>query len=282
MSSIIDALKKSDKNRTNESGANIDQIKFGNEPPPKSRRGFWLLVILLLLVAGGVFAWSQGWHHIAIAETKNFLGLDPTKSVFASKTETKPDAVTQISKQKNTEEKSKRNNKLTPPKPNEVKAKSIAAEQEKIAIENKRRQQVEANALRGSEKATGSDDTKTNALKIDEIEPVKSNKPTAQVDVNDAIRESELKAKQNRQDLEPTMKQDYLLVHQIDFELRKNIPPLKLNVHIYDPEPENRMVILNGVKYVTGDSIEELVSVEEINQSGVVLKFENTQFLIPK
>ncbi len=104
-----------------------------------------------------------------------------------------------------------------------------------------------------------------------------------QADKNQNVAEkAELIAQQNRKDLEPTLKQDYLLVHQIDFETRKNIPVIKLNIHIYDPDPENRMVILNGVKYATGDIIDELVTVEEINQQGVVLKFESVTFLIPK
>ena len=86
----------------------------------------------------------------------------------------------------------------------------------------------------------------------------------------------------NRKMLEPKLTQDYLLIHQIDFEIRKNIPPIKLNIHIYDPDPANRMIIMNGVKFVTGDMIEELVKVKEIVKEGVVLEFENMRFLVPK
>ncbi|VAW45185.1 hypothetical protein MNBD_GAMMA02-1037, partial [hydrothermal vent metagenome] len=81
MSSIIDALKKSDNNRTTESGANVNQIKFGNEQQPKSRRGFWLLVALLLLVVFGVFAWTQRWHHSAIAQAKSWFGSEPASQL---------------------------------------------------------------------------------------------------------------------------------------------------------------------------------------------------------
>ena len=42
------------------------------------------------------------------------------------------------------------------------------------------------------------------------------------------------------------------------------------------------MVIINGVKFITGDVIEEAITVQEINQQGVVLEFGGTTFLIPK
>lgn len=260
MSSIIDALKKSDNNRTTESGANVNQIKFGNEQQPKSRRGFWLLVALLLLVVFGVFAWTQRWHHSAIAQAKSWFGSEPASQLT-------PEPTTELT------------NKLTPPKPNEVKAKSLAVEQAQTDSDSETQQPLE---IQPSTSLSNKDDSKIEITAEDETtedQSVSSNQTDTDQDVTET---TELIAEQSRQDLEPTLKQDYLLVHQIDFEIRKNIPPIKLNIHIYDPDPENRMVILNGVKYATGDIIEELVTVEEINQQGVVLKFEGVKFLIPK
>jgi len=274
MSSIIDALKKSDNNRTNESGAHINQIKFGNESPPKSRRGFWLLVLFLLLFALGTFAWTQGWHHSALAQVQSWFGSEPTNPIDSQPSNA-------AIKQKETEKKAKPNNKLTPPKAEEVKAKSLAADE--AESDTKRKQQLEVIAARESKAlAEKTDDSDVDLTAQGEIIPVQADDPNHKGEAKETTKQAELMAKQDRQDLEPSMKQEYLLIHQIDFELRKNIPPVKLNVHIYDPEPENRMVILNGVKYNTGDIIEDLVSVEEINQEGVVLKFENINFLIPK
>ncbi len=286
MSSIIDALKKSDSNRSKESGANLNQIKFGQQPPQKSRRGFLLLVALLLLVAFGVFAWSQGWHHSAIAQAKSwFTSEQPDTEQSVTQTESQPN--TQVNQQpvsqvvaKSTTEQA---NKLTPPKANEVKAKRLAVEQAQTDSDSERKQSLEVIAARNTD--TDSEDDP--ATKAGAIDRQKTDQSTANLNsqtsaVDEAAEKADQIAKQNRKDLEPALKQDYLLVHQIDFEIRKNIPPIKLNIHIFDPDPENRMVILNGIKYATGDIIEELVTVGEINQEGVVLEFEGIKFLIPK
>jgi hypothetical protein len=42
------------------------------------------------------------------------------------------------------------------------------------------------------------------------------------------------------------------------------------------------MVLINGERFNIGDTIEELVTIEDIVQEGVVVKFENVKFLIPK
>ncbi len=277
MSSIIDALKKSDNNRTTESAANANQIKFGNQQPPDSRRGFWLLVVLLLLLVFGVFAWTQGWHHSAIAPVKSWFGAEPASQLTAEPTTTDSQPRTAVATTKPTTEPT---NKLTPPKPNEVKAKSLAIEQAQTDSDSETQQPLEVTDVRHS--LSNKDDSKVEITAEDETTEDQSVSSSPTDTDQDETETTKLIAEQNRKDLEPALKQDYLLVHQIDFEIRKNIPPIKLNIHIYDPDPENRMVILNGVKYATGDIIEELVTVEEINQQGVVLKFEGIKFLIPK
>lgn len=295
MSSIIDALKKSDKTRKTDAGQNIDQIKFSDEPPQKSRRGFWLLVTFLLLVALAVLAWQQGWHNTLINQARILFGNQETNQVEAKTKQQNPtNEVLSTSPQQSADNNSSqeqanrsvkktvtdKGNKLNPPKANEVKAKSLAAEQAKESVKsgntNERQEQLEVIVNRST------DNELRMADESNQIQP--NNAITQSTDNNDSEQsKSEQQIKQNnRKDIEPKLKQDYLLVHQIDFEIRKNIPPIKLNVHIYDPEPENRMVILNGVKYATGESIEDIVTVELINKEGVVLAFEGTKFLIPK
>lgn len=286
MSSIIDALKKSDKNRSAESGKNINQIKFGNEPAQKNRRGFWLLVALLLLVVTAVFAWQQNWHHKALYYVNSWLTTDQTSESAASAADTSNQANNKMASEPAT-----KNNQLMPPKPKDVKDKSIANKQltdsKQSENPNSRDQQLEVIADRSAQAGgTKNDATDTLTIVEKESQPTtlsNSKEPDNVTDLaSKTIEEKDAEARQNRKDLRPQLNQDYLLVHQIDFEIRKNIPPIKLNIHIYDPDPENRMVILNGVRYAAGESIEDLVMVEEINQEGVVLRFEDIKFLIPK
>ncbi len=277
MSSIIDALKKSDNDRNTGDKATVNQIKFSDEPPQKSRKGFWILVIFLLLVASGVFAWQQGWHHSIINKVNNILKpSEPSNSAPTNpKTVATPNNKNLNEAENKTSAKpnNKSANKLVPPKANDIKAKTAATKQQAQDKVKKQtdaaKEQTNTDTIPAVEKVTDSEDVRANGAEPqEEIVPIKSTKKATEPTHNKA--------------LEPELKQNHLLVHQIPFEIRKNIPPIKLNIHIYDPEPENRMVLLNGVKYSVGDLIEQLVEVKEITQEGVVLKFENVEFLVPK
>lgn len=265
MSSIIDALKKSDDNRNADDSSSVNQIKFSDNEPPTSRKGFWLLVIILLLVAGGVFAWQQGWHNTIVANTKSLMGSDPQTSINTS-------SEPQISKpqQSTTPEKStlENQNKLVPPKTTTVIDRAAKQRNQEHTAQQTKKTEM-ANIESPDIKATGIKVDES----IDEIVPVEMKKDSTIV-AN--------KTSKSKNSKEPQLKQDYLLVHQIPFEIRKNIPPIKLSIHIYDPEPENRMVLMNGVKLGVGDVIEELVEIKDITKEGVVLKFESVEFLVPK
>lgn len=280
MSSIIDALKKSDKNRSQTGTGSVNQIKFESQANNSSRRGFYLLIAVLLVVAGGALAWQQGW--LAAAKNKWF---DSTEAVPATSTQVtennQPQAV------KNNPQKTRVVNKLTPPKPDVIRQKSNRIDQKKANDEQPAvaTQQPETTLTQPQKQAEITELTPTE----DTIEPVAadviSENTQRQAQSKANARQETDKTATSRNELaaaEQSQKQQHLLLHQLDFEIRKSIPPVKLNIHIYDPEPENRMVIINGVKFITGDVIEEAITVQEINQQGVVLEFGGTTFLIPK
>ena len=89
------------------------------------------------------------------------------------------------------------------------------------------------------------------------------------------------KLKPKRPKYEPP-KQKYLYVYQLPFSIRKDIPKFKLNIHVYDEKPENRLVIINGAKFVIDDMIDEKALIKDIIAEGVVLDIDGIEFLIPK
>ncbi|MCX7552793.1 general secretion pathway protein GspB [Marinicella sp. S1101] len=279
MSSIIDALKKSDDDRNTDGKSQVNAIKFGDQAKQKSRKGFWILVTVLLLVAGAVYAWQQGWHEKALAVvTSSWSGEDKPAQLIAE-----DDADKAVTKVDEPQPKTTNANKLIPPKTEAVKkisatsktaVKLADAERDAVKSAGEGSKQQSAQRTKSSSKPETQQQNDEMAVIAKreasssppaELETVKSNKPPA-----------------NSKAETSTQQQDYLLLHQIPFQTRKNIPPLKLSIHLYDPQVENRMIFLNGTKYGIGDLIEEMVEVIDITQEGVVLKFENLEFLVPK
>ncbi|WP_223787289.1 general secretion pathway protein GspB [Marinicella meishanensis] len=276
MSSIIDALKKSAQNRSSQQESAANTINFSQESPPQSRRGFWLLVLLLLLVVGGLLAWQQGWHHAVMAQAQSWLGSTPEQPAAATQTNepTEPPAARPGPTAKPATPPTTR---LTPPKAAEVKAQSAAEKSRNDTPTTTAEQATQSNPEPAAERppAVPSEPVAEDTITVVE------NRNSSETETAPET-PTEEPAADDRMMLQPQLQQDYLLIHQIDFAIRKNIPPIKLNIHIFDPDPDKRMVILNGVKFLTGDVIEELVTVDEIVKEGVVLKFENIRFLVPK
>lgn len=68
---------------------------------------------------------------------------------------------------------------------------------------------------------------------------------------------------------------------ELSFALRKDLPPIKLSMHVYSPDPAQRFVILNDSRLVEGDAQEDL-TLREIRPDGVVLEFHGQRFFFPR
>lgn len=58
------------------------------------------------------------------------------------------------------------------------------------------------------------------------------------------------------------------------------IPPVDLNMHVYDPNPSVSFVLLNGQRLREGESSREGLIVERITAEGVVLRFGGNSFAV--
>ena len=59
------------------------------------------------------------------------------------------------------------------------------------------------------------------------------------------------------------------------------LPPLLLNLHVYDPSPSLRYVMMNGLRLAEGDFTPDGIKVEAIVERGVVLEARGQRFLLP-
>lgn len=59
-----------------------------------------------------------------------------------------------------------------------------------------------------------------------------------------------------------------------------NIPPLRLDFHVYSIRPDERFVFLNMMKLHEGDSLPQGVRVDTITRDGVILSYHGTRFVL--
>jgi len=59
-----------------------------------------------------------------------------------------------------------------------------------------------------------------------------------------------------------------------------SLPPLKLELHAYAPEPGSRFVFINGRKYVEGQRLAEGPEVAAIAPNGAVLSYLGQRFIL--
>ena len=71
-----------------------------------------------------------------------------------------------------------------------------------------------------------------------------------------------------------------LHLSDLDPEQRKSLPPLKLSMHMWNDDPAQRFVILDGNRLREGDRIGDAV-VTAISREGVVLDWEGRRLLVP-
>jgi hypothetical protein len=58
------------------------------------------------------------------------------------------------------------------------------------------------------------------------------------------------------------------------------LPDLRLDLHVYDPDPTKRFVFVNMRKLREGDSLPEGVRLDAITQTGAQFSFHGTQFTL--
>jgi general secretion pathway protein B len=69
--------------------------------------------------------------------------------------------------------------------------------------------------------------------------------------------------------------------YELPFSVRKDLPPLKLSMHVYAPEPAQRFIILNDSRMVEGNAQDDL-ALREIRPDGAVFEFKGQRFFYPR
>jgi len=60
------------------------------------------------------------------------------------------------------------------------------------------------------------------------------------------------------------------------------LPPMEVNIHVYSPDPAQRILYINNRSYHPGDEATGGAVVEEVVPDGVVLRYDGQQFRLPR
>jgi hypothetical protein len=72
------------------------------------------------------------------------------------------------------------------------------------------------------------------------------------------------------------------LYQQAALQPGTHLPELRLDLHVFAAQPQNRFVMINMHKLHEGDSLPEGVRVESITPEGAVLSKDGTRFMLPR
>lgn len=73
---------------------------------------------------------------------------------------------------------------------------------------------------------------------------------------------------------------EYVRVWDLPLSIRRDMPELKLTIHVYTQDEQRRFVLVNGQRFTTGDVISGGVRLAEIRPEGAVIDYRNYRFLL--
>jgi general secretion pathway protein B len=71
------------------------------------------------------------------------------------------------------------------------------------------------------------------------------------------------------------------LLDTLPANIRRGMPTLNLDIHVYSPDTGRRFVVINGRRYREGDALEEGPVLEAVIADGAVLRHGGQRFRLP-
>lgn len=80
----------------------------------------------------------------------------------------------------------------------------------------------------------------------------------------------------------PERANDILWLREMPFEFRQTVPKMNINVFVYASDPSERFVLIDMVKYKPGQDTKDGVSIVEIKQDGLVVRYDGRIFKVER
>lgn len=73
---------------------------------------------------------------------------------------------------------------------------------------------------------------------------------------------------------------EYLRVWELPLSIRRNLPALSLTIHVFSERPEERFVLINGERFISGEELGEGVRLVDIRREGALVDYRDYRFLL--
>jgi len=254
MSYILDALRKSEQQRQATQPDTVTDRILVNPPQPKQKPAKWIAALIIgnLLVITYLF-----WFFTQKSPTEQQQKVvdNASKQLLPSTTAKLHLPPVLTSESRTTQKPDQSLAKQTEPKPP---APSIAQ-----LIEARKMAEIERPIKQIPEK-------KPLAVKK-ELPKRIATAPTIRPEPSDTMPEKPAALPQ---------KKGILALDDLPYEIRNTLPNLSINVFSYAHQPEDRFVIIDMVKYKTGQLIKGSVKLKEILPNSIVLQYGSDTFRI--
>ena len=245
MSYILDALKKSEAERSNG-----DHPEFAHrvpfEPTPRKQREIWPYLLVLALVANALVIGYVVWPE-----------SNPENAVVVSG---EPAPV-----QRQQQPPERRTDRTTPESPGQEQAETLEASSASGTSERS-----EASAPIIADDTTSEEFGKAQSDSSVQEKPAQEQAAQAQ-----KVADPEPPAKAETAETTTEVPD----INAMPRSVQQRVPEMTFNAHLYSSKPSSRQVMINNRKLREGDRVGELV-IEEITAAGVVFRLDDRVFQI--
>ena len=252
MSFILDALKKSESDRQRQSGPALFEVRVA---PPRTRLPLWAITIAVLLVVNlGIVMWMLLRHQGHASSTPGSEPVTPASATVSSTGNPVPMVATSAPAAPGSAPAA-----LAAPPTAVGSAANTAANTAGNAAATPAA--TSAAASSGPSAVNGAPDS-TNAEDYAPAEEPPASGP------GNHVRRATASGVPLYQDVSAT--------------LGRQVPQLRLDLHVFATRPQDRFVMINMHKLREGDSTPQGVHVDAITPEGAVLSYNGSQFLLPR
>lgn len=308
MSSILDALKKSDAERQRGLPPTIgSSLPFRRQPPPRKATRWWLLLAaigaVVLAWAGGLFDFGSGDGDaqdavpiVADAQSPAQVAVTETPAPATAGSERAPETtaaanvspappggvgatppnIASTTSNADSAEPATRSRRIGfgpfPSKPAAETAKEANPPPTSTAANDAAPQAAPTTPQASENRASQTQSPpRATTQPAREMEPDAA-KPVTNVDTA-TTSETSAATTTNSSGI-PTL-------YELPFAARRALPEITVTMHMFSDDPERRFALINGVRVQDGQALDGGVEVVRVLPNGVQVRFESTEFILP-